>query len=269
MKRIIHDFRLFPFWLQKIFWRFMHRVLVSRYTGKELEYLNYGYAYLDDEEPISISDTDVLEKYCLQLYLHTIGDTNLNGKEILEVGSGRGGGAAYLSRNFQKKSYIGLDLSKRVIRYCNRNYAIQGLSFIYGNAQKLPFENQSFDAIVNIESSRDYPDMDAFLSESFRVLRPNGRLLFADLRSSEDVPLLLEQFSKAGFVIVRERNIVKNVIKALELDTKRRRDLVKQKAPKLLRGIATEFTGVKGSARHEGFVDGSLVYLSYILEKPE
>ncbi len=268
MSKIITDFRFFPNWMRKTFLRILHRVLLSRYGFSELKFLNYGYVSLDPNcEHFELDESDELERYGLQLYNHTVSDVSLKGKDILEVGSGRGGGASFITRYFEPNSYVGLDLSKKVIRFCNKNYKLPGLSFVYGNAENLPFNDMSFDAIVNIESSRDYKNIDNFLSEVYRVLRPGGYLLLADLRTTEGNELLRNQFKEAGFNIIREENIVKNTLKALELDYERKYKLVNSKAPRILKSIASEFSSLKGTKRYESFVDGSLIYLRYIIMK--
>ena len=63
-----------------------------------------------------------------------------------------------------------------------------GLAFEVGDAERMPFPDASFDAVVNVESSHCYPSMPAFLSEVRRVLRPGGHFLYADLRPRTDLP---------------------------------------------------------------------------------
>ena len=68
----------------------------------------------------------------------------------------------------------------------------------------MPFLASSFDAVVNIESSHCYEAMDAFFAEVCRVLRPGGRLFFADLRSKDDVTTLREQFNACGLTVEKQ-----------------------------------------------------------------
>ncbi len=249
-------------------WRFMHRVIMSRCDFSNLKFLNYGYVSLDPKcELLKLDESDELERYCLQLYNYTVSDVNLKGKDILEVGSGRGGGASYITRYYEPNSYVGLDLSKKLIRFCNKNYNLPGLSFIHGNAEKLPFDDMSFDAIVNIESSGSYSNMDKFLSEVYRVLRPGGYLLLADFRTIQGNELLRNQFKAAGLNIINEENIVKNILKATDLDYERRFKLINNKAPLYMKSLSKEFSSLKGTKRYELFDDGSLIYLRYILKK--
>lgn len=47
----------------------------------------------------------------------------LEGKTIVEVSSGRGGGLDYLSRYLNPKKCIGIDLSDAQVKFCNKNYS--------------------------------------------------------------------------------------------------------------------------------------------------
>ncbi|QDU31359.1 Phthiotriol/phenolphthiotriol dimycocerosates methyltransferase [Anatilimnocola aggregata] len=58
---------------------------------------------------------------------------------------------------------------------------MEGLSFVVGDAENLPFEDDTFDAVVNVESSHCYRSDPAFLAQVRRVLRTGGHVLFADL----------------------------------------------------------------------------------------
>ena len=63
-----------------------------------------------------------------------------------------------------------------------------GLTFVQGDAQKLPFSAQSLDAVINVEASHCYPNFPGFLAEVARVLRPGGHFLYADFRFRPDLP---------------------------------------------------------------------------------
>ena len=254
--------------MKRILWRMMHRIIINRYEGSEVVFLNYGYEYLNTKEnPLKLEERDEKERYCLQLYHSTVEGINLENKDVLEIGCGRGGGASYISRYLKPKSYIGLDMAKEVIKFNSKYHKVPGLSFVVGNAQEIKFEDESFDAIVNVESSRSYNDFEAFVSESYRVLRPKGHLLFADIRTEEENEILREQFKKAGFKVIKEENIIQNVVKALDMDSERRLKLMKEKSPRIIHGLAEEFSSTKGSKRYQEFADGTQIYMQYILQK--
>jgi ubiquinone/menaquinone biosynthesis C-methylase UbiE len=45
---------------------------------------------------------------------------------------------------------------------------------VQGDAQNLPFPDQSFDAVINVEASHIYPEFERFVGEVARVLPPEG-----------------------------------------------------------------------------------------------
>lgn len=60
---------------------------------------------------------------------------------------------------------------------------------IQGNAEHLPFPARSFDIVLNVESSHLYTNINKFLEEVYRVLKPDGYFCWADLRQKNEVDL--------------------------------------------------------------------------------
>jgi ubiquinone/menaquinone biosynthesis C-methylase UbiE len=245
--------------------------LMSALDKEELLiYMNFGYVDLNPQaQEIEPRDEDEKGRYCIQFYHHVVGSIDLRGLDVLEVGCGRGGGASYIMRYLKPKSMMGVDISEKAIAFCKRFHAVEGLSFRFGDAEHLPFEDNTFDAIVNIESSQCYGSMDRFLNEVYRVLRPNGYFLFADHRGKEKVELLREQLRNSRLEIMKEEKINANVLKALDLDNERKLRLIRQKVPKLLSKPFQEFAGIRGTGLYEDLRTGVLEYRSFILRKRE
>ena len=88
------------------------------------------------------------------------------------MGSGRGGGASYISRHLKPKSVVGIDISKNAVRLCKSTHQYPNLSFYVGDSEKIPFEDESFDVVLNVESSHCYGNILLFLTEVKRVLKP-------------------------------------------------------------------------------------------------
>src|SRR5262249_9600516 len=147
-----------------------------------------------------------------------VSDTDLHGKDVLEVGCGRGGGAAFIAESYAPRSMIGVDLAESAVAFCRLRHRLPGLSFFKGDAENLPFPAATFDVVVNVESSHNYPDMDRFLQEVARVLRPGGSFLIADNRPKQRMPLLQDQLRRSGLSLIKEEQIGPNVVRALELD---------------------------------------------------
>jgi SAM-dependent methyltransferase len=160
--------------------------LGTRQFGDDVVFFNFGY----EEDPpmgLPLSPSDEPDRYCIQLYHVTASQTDLTGKRLLEVSCGAGGGASYIMRNLGPASYTGLDLNPASIDMCRERHRLRGLDFVRGNAQNLPFPDQTFDAVINVEASHQYPDFPRFLDEVARVLRPGGHFMYADSRRPPDV----------------------------------------------------------------------------------
>ncbi|MFO7650920.1 MAG: class I SAM-dependent methyltransferase [bacterium] len=230
-------------------------------------FMNFGYAEPDDAAGLQLLDREEPDRYCIQLYDHVAGVTQMAGKDVLEVGSGRGGGAAWLAQRYRPKSMIGLDFSGNAVELCGRIHCAPGLQFTHGNAEAMPFADGSFDVVINIESSHGYGRMDRFLSEVVRVLRPGGLFSWVDFRWQKDVPHTEQLFAAAGLRPVRSLNITANVLRSLDAMRSQRLALIRQHSPWFARGLFREFAAVKGSDSYDALADGRMVYLSRVFQR--
>ena len=256
------------------FRRFMmkswYEALVVLDRDRDITFMNYGYAGLDDSErEIALDDEDRANRYCIQLYHHVVASIDLRGKDVVEVGSGRGGGASYITRYLRPRSMRGIDFSKKAIESCRKYYSIDGLSFSQGDAENLPLADGSVDVVVNLESSHCYGSMTRFLGEVYRVLRSDGYFLFSDHRDHDKLNPLRQQLKESGLKLVKENDITVNVVRALDLDNDRKRRMIEQICPRVLWREAEEFAAMKGTRAYETFKSGSSRYLSFVLHKTQ
>lgn len=250
--------------LKKPIWRVWYWIVSLRDKGNEVRFMNYGYL---GGNPPHLQEADELERYPLQLYDLLATSASLEDKQMLEVGCGRGGGSSYISRYFKPKHYDAIDLSGKAIKYCKKEYKIANLTHLKGDAQNLPFEDNSFDYVINVESSHCYPDIAQFFNEVYRVLRPGGVFLYTDLRNQGNIAFLREKLFDMPFEMIKYENITSNVLEALRIDSKRREDLVNRIAPKFLSATANTFAGVKDSKTFQLFESGWYEYFFYVLKK--
>jgi ubiquinone/menaquinone biosynthesis C-methylase UbiE len=231
----------------------------------DILFMNFGFS--DKDQAIPLDEHDEPDRYSIQLYHHLISETEIRKKDIVEIGCGRGGGLFYITKNFAPASAKGIDLDKQAVTFCNRHYRLDGLSFLYGNAQNLSLKDNSCDVVINVESSHRYTDMEAFLGEVSRILRPNGYFLFTDFRYDHEIEKMKKQLSMSGMSVLKEKFINKEVVTALESDDERRRILVKKLVPEFLQRIALNFAGTIRSETYNRLASGKYMYFSYILKK--
>ena len=75
------------------------------------------------------------------------------------------------------------------------------LSWVQGNAEVLPFPDNSMDAYTVAFGIRNVTDRAAALAEAWRVLRPGGRLACLEF-SSVSLPLLREAYDAYSFAVI-------------------------------------------------------------------
>ncbi|MBE0655261.1 MAG: class I SAM-dependent methyltransferase [Bacteroidales bacterium] len=267
MMNFVESYCEFPTALRRPMWRIWHNLLIRFDKDSSVNFMNYGYAGLNGDKVISLEKKDERDRYCIQLYDHVVSKVPLKDKKVLEVGSGRGGGANYISRYYKPMKYTGIDISDGVIKFCNRFYRVPGLSFIQGRAEKIPASAESCDAVVNVESARCYSDIQTFFREVHRVLNPRGHFLFADMMEKGEVETIRKKLNSNGFEIQSETEITKNVVQGLELDNQRRQMLIENKIPGFLKKAFASFAGTKGTKRYESFRNGKFEYWSFVLVK--
>jgi ubiquinone/menaquinone biosynthesis C-methylase UbiE len=254
-------------WFRKFSRKQMYQLMAIGYPKSDWTFMNYGYAPQDASQTPALHTEDEINRYCIQLYHHVANAVELGGRDVLEVGSGRGGGADYIKRYLGPTSMVGVDFSNKAINLCRQHYCVEGLSFELSDAEHLPFNDRSFDVVVNIESSHCYGSMDDFLTQVKRVLKPGGYFLFADFRNREQLDRLDEQLERTAMRCIKQENITHNVIKALDADHDRRMAHIHRGIPKAMRQLMREFAGIKGTWIYKGFLEGTIVYQNFVYQK--
>ncbi len=117
------------------------------------------------------------------------------GQRVLDVASGPGATALLLARELGVE-VDGVDLGEESVAKARAKAAEAGLSrdvrFHVGDAERLPLEDASVDAVVCECALCTFPDKGAAVTEMARVLRPGGRVGITDValdRNRLDVEL--------------------------------------------------------------------------------
>jgi SAM-dependent methyltransferase len=124
-----------------------------------------------------------------QLFLKTLGGLpgariqilrhlrHLRGGKLLEVGIGDGENVALLSRSLR---VTGIDIAERPLAACRDRYPDRGLFLALAEGERIPFADQSFDAVLSVGGFNFYSDPLSAIKEMARVTRPGGRVVVAD-----------------------------------------------------------------------------------------
>ncbi|TAJ23393.1 MAG: class I SAM-dependent methyltransferase [Planctomycetota bacterium] len=117
--------------------------------------------------------------------LRALRTERLRGKRILEIGCGAGVNLLSLQRI---TAVVGIDVEPLYLQFGAILARLEGVAAparVCGFAERLPFEDESFDVAL-FHGSLAYMDIEFALREAARVLRPGGRVIaiLADLRQA-------------------------------------------------------------------------------------
>jgi phthiocerol/phenolphthiocerol synthesis type-I polyketide synthase E len=228
-------------------------------------FLNYG--YVPDHHP-QYSQVQLpshcLNKNSIKLALELIGDCEIAGQDVLDVGCGRGGTASVMCSFFGPRMIVGIDLSSAAISFCRKAHRYREASFLEADAEALPFREGSFDVVTNVESSHSYPTIEKFYAEVFRVLKPLGYFLYTDVLSTESMRACAALLEDVGFLLEREVDITSNVLLSCDETASARLGAFD---PEQDREMVEGFLGVPGSAVYEEMRNKQAMYKIFKLKR--
>ncbi len=264
---------------RKVLWKFIYNKIYYEGSGFLFQTLNYGYAEVDSPEGIGSKvnrNYPPQEIYGYQLYSTVLSYETLHrDMEVLEVGCGTGYGLAEQAVANPEVGFIGLDLSRHSISRAESTFShLDNLEFIEGNAVNLLFEDNTFDLVLNIESSHCYIDLEKFFSEVERVLKPGGTFLVADFRQPVNYKSFLTKIKRC-FQLDEELDITDNVVRSLQKLTPYRKNLFNEYFKKrpfrnyFARNLLERFSGIEGTTTFERFQSGYWKYFLCVLKKSD
>lgn len=113
-------------------------------------------------------------------------------KYILDIATGTGDFAIEALKLAPDK-VIGVDISAGMLKYGNEKIVKLGLQhkieLILGDSEKLPFDDNTFDAITVSFGVRNFENLEKGLSDMFRVLKPGGKALVLEFSKPQSFPM--------------------------------------------------------------------------------
>ncbi|MCM8795683.1 MAG: class I SAM-dependent methyltransferase [Candidatus Omnitrophica bacterium] len=114
--------------------------------------------------------------YQRHIFRYLFASEYVKDKLVLDLACGVGYGAYILSKRGAKK-VIGGEIKSELLDYANFYYKGENRYFVSLDCLELPFRDKSFDIIVSFETIEHLLDVKKFLSESCRILKPDGAFI--------------------------------------------------------------------------------------------
>ena len=123
-----------------------------------------------------------------------------NEDRLLDVGSGDG----FWTNKFSHfaKEVVGVDPTKELLNLSIEHYNKKNLKFVYGSAEKLPFDDNSFNKVASVSTVEHFNNPELGLGEMSRVLKRNGLLSISvdSLNEENSSKSIMDWHSKKHFV---------------------------------------------------------------------
>lgn len=209
---------------------------------------------------------------------------------VLEVASGSGGPALYLAKKIGCQvtgidaNENGIETATKLVQSAHPNVKVQFQ--VVDATSRLPFEDNSFDGLLCIDSMNHFPDRLAVLSEWRRVLRPGRRAVFTDpvvitgpvtndeLAERSSIGLFVfvptgfneRLIEQAGFHLIEQEDVTENAAMVSgrwhEARQKHKNDLVKIEGEERFDGLQRFFRTV-----HKLTSERRLSRIVYVVQK--
>ncbi len=147
-------------------------------TGREgLDFLNY------DKEIIQSFPDGAVASFCGVGNPFTLWPIR-KGEDVLDIGCGTGVDTLIAAIKVEPEGRaIGIDMTHEIIDKAKKNLRetfVKNVAFQQASAENLPFSDENFDVVISNGVFNLIPDKAKALSEMFRVLKPDGRIMIAD-----------------------------------------------------------------------------------------
>jgi malonyl-CoA O-methyltransferase len=122
----------------------------------------------------------VVQKRVTDRFVELLAEDMASPKAILDIGAGTGRLLESLNKKFPDAALVGVDLAFGMTSYAKKRFQESAtVSLACGDAERLPFREESFDLVVSTSTYQWIDPLETAFAEAFRVLRPGSRFSFA------------------------------------------------------------------------------------------
>lgn len=118
---------------------------------------------------------------------------DINPKQLLDVATGTGDLALEVHKQLKPEKIIGIDIAVKMLDIGRTKLKRKGLTeiitFEEGDSENLPFEDNSFDAVIVAFGVRNFANVEKGLQEMIRVLRPEGKCVILEFSKPKVFPI--------------------------------------------------------------------------------
>jgi len=168
------------------------------------------------------------------------------GKQLLEIGGGLGTDLAQFATNGAVVTDV--DLSAGHLELAQENFRLRGLDgrFVHQDAEKLPFEDRSFDVVYSNGVIHHTPNTALLVSEIYRILKPGGRVIVM-VYAENSLHYWGQQVFRLGLLggMLRQYSAGEIMSRNVEMTANDARPLVKVYTKGQLRRLFRGFDGVQ------------------------
>lgn len=164
-------------------------------------------------EKYDTSDYSKYPRECYPFVLNAINNIHFN--KVLDLGCGTGVILKEISSINSDVELFGLDLSENMIAKATQRLGTTA-NLSVGDAENLPYADNTFDLVCCVESFHHYPNPKKALSEINRVLKNGGLFLLCDTWTRSPIRQILNffiRFSSDGDVHIYSENEISKLLK--------------------------------------------------------
>ncbi|CAF1216023.1 unnamed protein product [Adineta steineri] len=128
----------------------------------------------------------------------------------------------------------------------------------------LPFQNESMDVVLSIETANIFDEIVAvkqFVDEVVRILTPNGYFLWCGLCDVDGSSVLIDSLTANNAFIIKEKAIItRNVLHALDIQSNSRADFIDRYIQPTDHEYCRLFAGLPGTQLYDNMQQGRAEY---------